>query len=108
MVFGLSLPFFGHGLIGGLWLASLAWFLNNAAVQSYKQVAIQDVLDGAAVARMLRTDPPTVPDTLSVADLVCTSILATDSRAYPSCTAISWSGWSAWKTCARCLRPREP
>lgn len=39
MVFGARVPFFGSGLIGGIWIAMIGWFLRGAAVSSYSQVA---------------------------------------------------------------------
>jgi hypothetical protein len=61
MIFGLELPFFGSGFVGGLWLAFIGWFLNNTAVQSYQQVVVEDMLEGVPVARLMRWDAPAVP-----------------------------------------------
>lgn len=36
MALGVRILFFGTGLINGLWLAFIGWFLNNAALQSYQ------------------------------------------------------------------------
>jgi Zn-dependent protease len=35
MAFGVQLPLFGTGLISGLWLIFIGWFLNSAAANSY-------------------------------------------------------------------------
>jgi Zn-dependent protease/predicted transcriptional regulator len=83
MVFGVSVPFFGTGLIGGVWLAFIGWFLNSAAVQSYQQIIVHDILEGVPVARMMRPFPPTVPSTISVSTLVHQHVMGTDDHAFP-------------------------
>jgi Zn-dependent protease/CBS domain-containing protein len=83
MVFGTRVPFFGSGLVGGLWLAFIGWFLHAAAVQSYQQVVIQDVLENVPVARMMRPNPPTVLAHLSVSDMIHNSVMKGDDYAFP-------------------------
>lgn len=83
MVFGLYIPFFGTGLISGLWLAFIGWFLNSAAVQGYRQVVVEDLLEGISVARIMRTQPPTVPAHISLRELVHDHIMGTDDHAFP-------------------------
>lgn len=83
MAFGLRVPFFGTGVISGLWLAFIGWFLNTAAVQSYRQVVIQDLLHGVPVGRLMRTRLVTVPGDLSVSRLVNEWIMGSDERAFP-------------------------
>jgi Zn-dependent protease/CBS domain-containing protein len=83
MVFGIQVPIFGTGLIGGLWLAFIGWFLNSAAIQSYQQVVIRDVLEGVRVERMMRSSPPTVSPHTSVEKLVYDDLMGTDEHAFP-------------------------
>jgi Zn-dependent protease len=83
MAFGVQIPFFGTGLISGLWLAFIGWFLNNAAAQSYNQVVVEDVLEGIPVSRIMRPDAPTVPANISINQLVDEYIMGTDERAFP-------------------------
>ncbi|HZO88852.1 MAG TPA: site-2 protease family protein [Chthonomonadaceae bacterium] len=83
MVFGVRIPFFGTGLIGGLWLAFIGWFLNNAAIASYQQVVVQDILEGVPVARLMRSDVHGVPPDISVSSLVYDHLMGTDERAFP-------------------------
>jgi Zn-dependent protease/CBS domain-containing protein len=83
MLFGFEIPFFGSGAIGGLWLAFIGWFLNNAASQSYQQVVVEDMLEGVPVARLMRADTPTVRPDLPVSELVDQYIMGTDERAFP-------------------------
>jgi Zn-dependent protease len=83
MIFGARIPFIGTGFLGGLWLAFIGWFLNMAALQSYRQVVIHDILEGVPVARLMRTTVPTVPGTISIGDLVHEYVMRTDERAFP-------------------------
>jgi Zn-dependent protease/CBS domain-containing protein len=83
MALGASVPFFGSGLINGLWLGFIGWYLNNASAQSYQRVVIQDVLEGVPVKRMMRSDPPTVSPTTSVESLVHEHIMGSDDHAFP-------------------------
>ncbi len=83
MIFGVSIPFLGSGFFGGLWIAFIGWFLNNAAMQSYQQVELQDVLAGVPVSQLMRTNPPTVPSTIQVSMLVHDHIMGTDEHAFP-------------------------
>jgi Zn-dependent protease len=83
MAFGLRIPFFGTGLVSGLWLAFIGWFLNSAAVQSNQQVQIQDLLEGVRVANLMRRSPPTVEPDCTVANLVHTHLMGSDDQAFP-------------------------
>ncbi len=83
MMFGASLPVFGSGIMGGIWLAFIGWFLNNAAEMSYRQVVIHDVLEGVPVSRLMRQDLPTVAPDLPVSRLVDSYMMRTDQRQFP-------------------------
>lgn len=83
MVFGLEIPFFGSGLIGGLWLAFIGWFLNNASVQSYRRVVLQDLLEDVPVAQIMRRNPPTVKPDSTIGHAVYNSVMGTDDHAFP-------------------------
>ena len=83
MVFGVTIPFFGTGLVGGLWLAFIGWYLNNASAQSYQQVVVQDILKGIRVERIMRKDPPTASAWESVETLVYDRIMGTDDHSFP-------------------------
>lgn len=82
MIFGISIPFFGTGFISGLWLAFIGWFLNSAAVQSYRQLVIEDLLGGVSVTQLMRAHTPTVTSSLPVSALVHDQIMGTDERAF--------------------------
>ncbi len=83
MVFGAQVPLLGGGLIGGIWLAFIGWFLNNAAIQSYRQVVVQDLLEDLPVDAIMRRDPPTVNADQTVGNLVYDGVMGTDDHAFP-------------------------
>jgi predicted transcriptional regulator len=83
MVFGVRFPILGSGLVNGLWLVFIGWFLSNAAVQSYRQIVIRDILEGVDVERMMRRDPPTIVAHTTVDSLVQDGIMGTDDHAFP-------------------------
>jgi Zn-dependent protease/CBS domain-containing protein len=83
MVFGVQIPFFGQGFVGGLWLAFIGWFLNSSAISSYRQVVVQDILEDVPVERVMRSDPAFVSSEISVDALVQDGILGTDDHAFP-------------------------
>jgi len=83
MVFGARIPVLGTGLGNGLWLSFIGWFLHTASVQSYRQVVIQDILEGVPVERMMRTDPPTCSPDCTVSNLVHEHIMKSDDQSFP-------------------------
>jgi Zn-dependent protease/CBS domain-containing protein len=83
MVFGVEIPFFGTGLISGLWLAFIGWFMSSAARQSYQQVVVHDMLEGVPAARLMRANVPAVSPGISLSDLVHRYVMGTDERAFP-------------------------
>jgi Zn-dependent protease/CBS domain-containing protein len=83
MAFGIRVPFFGTGLVGGLWLAFIGWFLRSAAAQSYMRVALQDVLAGHTVDELMRPGGEGVSPDLSLARLVHDYLIHSDAGALP-------------------------
>jgi Zn-dependent protease len=83
MMFGAQIPVFGTGFISGVWLAFIGWFLNDAAIGSYRRVAINDALQDVPVSALMRADVPTVTPDLPVAGLVQDLIMRTDDHALP-------------------------
>jgi len=83
MIFGTRLPFFGSGVVSGVWLAVIGWFLSNAAIQSYQQLVVHDMLEDVPVTRLMRTNVPAVAPTMTISTLVDDYILHSDDRAFP-------------------------
>jgi CBS domain-containing protein len=83
MMLGAHVPFLGRGLVSGLWIAFIGWFLQSAAAQSTSQVMISELLEGVPVSRLMKHQPVTVAPELSVAQLVDGYLMATAERAFP-------------------------
>ena len=83
MIFGIRIPFFGQGLVNGVWLILIGWFLNNAAIKSYQQLVVRDVLENVPVRQMTKRNPPTASAEILVEDLIENHIMQTDDHAFP-------------------------
>ena len=83
MAFGVQLPVLGEGVVSGIWLAFIGWFLNNASTQSYRKVVVEDVLKGVPVSRMMRSNPPCVTSDITIDELVHEHIMGTDDQSFP-------------------------
>lgn len=59
----------------GLWLAFIGWFLGNAAVGSYRQLTLQQMLQGHAVSEAMTRDCISVSPELTLEELVNDYIL---------------------------------
>lgn len=83
MVFGYQVPIFGRGLVGGIWLMFIGWFLHNAALVSYRQLMVRESLADVPVTRMMQTDFDTIEPELRVDELVDQRLMHTDQRVFP-------------------------
>ena len=83
MILGADVPLFGSGPAAGLWLTLIGWFLNNAALSSYRQLLLQETLQAVPVRRLMRTDFLTVSPELTVAEFVHDRLLPSGQRAFP-------------------------
>jgi Zn-dependent protease len=82
-IFGGILLIFTGGWFNGLWLAFIGWFLENAAVGSYRQLALRDMLQGHKVSEIMARDCQMVPPGLTVEKLVNEQMLASGRRCFP-------------------------
>jgi len=67
----------------GLWLIFIGWFLENAAAGSYRQFALQNILQGHRAMEVMTQDCPTVSPKLSIEHLVNEQILTSARRCFP-------------------------
>jgi Zn-dependent protease len=83
MVLGVSLPYFGSGAANGIWLAFIGWFLNNAALMSYRQLLTRELLQDVPVSRLMLTQLETVWPDMPLDMLVSNFLPRSDQRAFP-------------------------
>jgi Zn-dependent protease/predicted transcriptional regulator len=83
LIMRLGLPFVGAGLLSGVWLVVLGWFLRNAAIHSYRRVVVHDALTGVPVARLMHAPVPPIPADMTVSDLVHGRMMGTEEQTVP-------------------------
>ncbi|HOG48217.1 MAG TPA: site-2 protease family protein [Anaerolineae bacterium] len=79
---GIALLFSGN-FIAGIWLAFIGWFLNNAAVASYRELIVRQTLEGVQVRRLMTTDIDRIPEGLTIEQVIDQHILSGRQHAYP-------------------------
>lgn len=67
----------------GFWIAFIGWFLENAAAGSYRQVALNEILQGHTASEVLTKDCTIVPPDITVQELVNEQILTGGRRCFP-------------------------
>ncbi len=72
-------------MISGLWLAFIGWFLNNAALMSYRQLVVREVLEDVPVSRLMRREWSAVPSEMRIDVLVDEYLMRGDQRCFPVC-----------------------
>ena len=105
MILGLRVPVFGSGFVGGIWLAFIGWFLNNAALMSYRQVLVREALADVPVERLMKTDVIRVEPDISLSRLVDEHLLRSDQRAFPVVEGGRFVGLACLQDIRK--RPRE-
>ncbi|HZP86888.1 MAG TPA: site-2 protease family protein [Burkholderiales bacterium] len=83
MIWGVRVPIFGTGPIGGMWLALIGWFLSNAALMSYQQMVARRRLEGVPVSQVMMSRFVSVGPDMALAQLIEEHLLRTDQRAFP-------------------------
>jgi Zn-dependent protease/predicted transcriptional regulator len=83
LIMRLGLPFVGAGLLSGVWLVVLGWFLRNAAIHSYRRVVVHDALTGVPVARLMHAPVRPIPADMTVGDLVHGRMMGTEEQTVP-------------------------
>jgi CBS domain-containing protein len=83
MILGFHVPLLGGGAIGGVWLMFIGWFLNNAALVSYRRLLVKESLEEVPVARLMQTRFTRVDPAISVSSLIDDHLMASGQRVFP-------------------------
>ena len=70
------------GIVSGLWLAVIGWFLSNAAETTLMQAGVERSLNGVRVRDAMDPNPPAVSPNETVAELVNQRMLGGEDRSY--------------------------
>jgi CBS domain-containing protein len=73
---------FSGNLGGGLWIAFIGWFLDNAASVQIQQVMFRGLLTGHRVSEAMSTHCAVIPEYLTLQQLVDEQILAGGRRSF--------------------------
>lgn len=83
MAFGFRVPIFGTGLVGGIWLVLIGWFLSTAAAMHRGQLRVQLALEGTPVRRIMRRNLPSpVPAAESIDQFVDGYVMGSNEGAF--------------------------
>lgn len=79
---GIFLLFTGNWF-NGIWLALIGWFPENAAVGSYRQLALNDMLAGHKVREIMTQDCVAVTPDASAENMIDKYVLASGKQCFP-------------------------
>lgn len=82
IVLGLA-EFLVGGLVGGVWLAFIGWFIFAAAREEELQVTTRQALAGVRVADAMTANPRSAPGWLTVEEFIERYLLGAPHSAYP-------------------------
>ncbi len=74
---------FGGNWADGLWIAFIGWFLENAAMASYRRIALHELLAGHTAREVMTSECSIVPRHLTLDVLVDQVILPSGRRCFP-------------------------
>jgi Zn-dependent protease len=83
MLLGYRFPLLGGGLFGGVWLMFIGWFLNNAALMSYRQLVVKESLEHVPVSRLMQTRFARIEPEVPLARLLDDYMMASGQRVFP-------------------------
>lgn len=82
IVFGV-VNFMSGNFIGGVWMFLIGMFLRSVAQQAYQQLLIRKSLEGDTIDRFMRTNPITVPPSISIREFIEDYVYQHHFKLYP-------------------------
>ena len=82
MIAGGTWFLFGGYWFNGLWLALIGWFLFNSATQSYRQLVLQQTLQGYSAADAMHQDCSVIEPDITIEALVNDQLLPQGKRCF--------------------------
>ena len=79
----------GGGLIGGLWMIFIGWFLTHAARASYQQLLLREILSPLSAGEVMSPHPEVVSPELSIDELARDFFLRRPFSSFP----VIQNGW---------------
>jgi Zn-dependent protease/predicted transcriptional regulator len=67
----------------GIWLALIGWFLESAAVGSYRQLLMQEMLKGHVASEIMSSDCTVIPPDTTIDQVVHGNVLTSGRRCFP-------------------------
>lgn len=92
MALGFYVPLLGTGLVGGMWLAIIGWFIGRAAQASYEQLVVQQTLDQVPLDRVMRQPTAAVPARADLQTFADDYVWASDQDAFAVCIGDTFVG----------------
>jgi len=85
LILGGVMTFFTNprGVMSGLWLAFIGWFLIQAAQSSYQQTVLRRLLSGVRVSSLMTSEVTTVPAATLLDEIVSGYFLTHNYAAFP-------------------------
>jgi len=78
-----AFAFLSGDLIGGMWWFLIGVFVRSAATSSYQQLMLKDMVQGQPVRRFMRSNPVTVPPSISIEQWVRDYVYRHHFKMYP-------------------------
>ena len=83
MIVGIRLPVLGAGVLSGVWVALIGWFLARAAMAGYAQLLVGRSLEQVPVSRLMLAPVDTVSPATPIDELIEGHIMRGDQRVFP-------------------------